>query len=341
MCLADKIVLQRKKHGWSQEELADRLEVSRQSVSKWESGLSNPELDKVIAMSLLFGVSTDYLLKEEINASEAADDPSDRKSAPMSPASETMQNPVVRVVSKEEAEQLTELSSVLSWRVAIGVLLCIFSPVVLLFCAGLSEIGILSEAVAVTIGLLSLFAHVAVAVALFVPAGVRAGRFEYLEQEQIRLQDGLEAVLRQRLAEYEKTHLILLTVGVVLCILGVVPLITVACLFEDAVFAMVVCLCLLLIVVAVGVFLIVHTSYIVSGFQKLLQEGDYSARKKRHHARSEAVMTIYWCIVTAVYLAVSFLTFAWNITWVIWVVAALCSPVLELLSGIGKNDKEC
>lgn len=135
MCLADKIVLQRKKHGWSQEELADRLEVSRQSVSKWESGLSNPELDKVIAMSLLFGVSTDYLLKEEINASEAADDPSDRKSAPMSPASETMQNPVVRVVSKEEAEQLTELSSVLSgaWRSAFCFVFshrsfCCFAP---------------------------------------------------------------------------------------------------------------------------------------------------------------------------------------------------------------------
>ena len=62
--LSEKIINLRKSRGWSQEELAERLNVSRQSVSKWESGISNPELDKVVAMSTLFGVSTDYLLKD-------------------------------------------------------------------------------------------------------------------------------------------------------------------------------------------------------------------------------------------------------------------------------------
>ena len=60
--LSEKIISLRKSRGWSQEELAERLDVSRQSVSKWESGVSNPELDKIVAMSTLFGVSTDYLL---------------------------------------------------------------------------------------------------------------------------------------------------------------------------------------------------------------------------------------------------------------------------------------
>ena len=62
MILADKIIDLRKKNGWSQEELAEQLGVSRQSVSKWESGMSVPDLNKIIAMSELFGVSTDYLL---------------------------------------------------------------------------------------------------------------------------------------------------------------------------------------------------------------------------------------------------------------------------------------
>ena len=62
--LSEKIINLRKSRGWSQEELAERLDVSRQSVSKWESGVSNPELDKIVAMSTLFGVSTDYLLKD-------------------------------------------------------------------------------------------------------------------------------------------------------------------------------------------------------------------------------------------------------------------------------------
>jgi len=66
MILADKIISLRKKLGWSQEQLAQELGVSRQSVSKWESSMSIPELDKIIMMSSLFGVSTDYLLKDEL-----------------------------------------------------------------------------------------------------------------------------------------------------------------------------------------------------------------------------------------------------------------------------------
>jgi transcriptional regulator with XRE-family HTH domain len=64
--LSEKIINLRKSRGWSQEELAERLNVSRQSVSKWESGISNPDLDKIVAMSTLFGVTTDYLLKDAI-----------------------------------------------------------------------------------------------------------------------------------------------------------------------------------------------------------------------------------------------------------------------------------
>lgn len=66
MILADKIIQLRKKNGWSQEQLGEQLDVSRQSVSKWESGLSIPDLEKILKMSELFGVSTDYLLKDEI-----------------------------------------------------------------------------------------------------------------------------------------------------------------------------------------------------------------------------------------------------------------------------------
>ena len=66
MKLAEKIMAMRKQRGWSQEELAQQLSVSRQSVSKWESGASIPDLDRIVKMSALFGVSTDYLLKDEM-----------------------------------------------------------------------------------------------------------------------------------------------------------------------------------------------------------------------------------------------------------------------------------
>ena len=66
MILADKIMKLRKQNGWSQEELAMQLGVSRQSVSKWESGTSIPDLERIIKLSQIFGVSTDYLIKDEI-----------------------------------------------------------------------------------------------------------------------------------------------------------------------------------------------------------------------------------------------------------------------------------
>ena len=70
MILADKIISLRKKAGWSQEELAAQLNVTRQSVSKWEGAQSVPDMDKVVQMSRLFGVTTDFLLKDELETEE-------------------------------------------------------------------------------------------------------------------------------------------------------------------------------------------------------------------------------------------------------------------------------
>ncbi len=60
---ADRIQSLRKAKGISQEELAEQTGVSRQAVSKWESGQSVPDIEKIIIMSDYFGVTTDYLLK--------------------------------------------------------------------------------------------------------------------------------------------------------------------------------------------------------------------------------------------------------------------------------------
>lgn len=63
MNMADRIQYLRKAKGISQEELAEKVGVSRQAVSKWESEQSMPDLEKIIAMSDFFEVTTDYLLK--------------------------------------------------------------------------------------------------------------------------------------------------------------------------------------------------------------------------------------------------------------------------------------
>ena len=73
MNISQKILLQRKKKGISQEDLANALNVSRQAVFKWESSQSVPDMDKIVALSSYFNITTDYLLKDEIETIDGAD----------------------------------------------------------------------------------------------------------------------------------------------------------------------------------------------------------------------------------------------------------------------------
>ena len=73
MIFADKLIALRKKAGYSQEELAQQLNVTRQSVSKWEGAQSVPDIEKILQISKLFGVTTDYLLKDEMGEPEYAE----------------------------------------------------------------------------------------------------------------------------------------------------------------------------------------------------------------------------------------------------------------------------
>ena len=63
MILADKIIRLRRKNGWSQEELAEKMNVSRQAVSKWESGASDPSTSNLLALAKLYGISAEELLR--------------------------------------------------------------------------------------------------------------------------------------------------------------------------------------------------------------------------------------------------------------------------------------
>ena len=126
MILADKIMNLRKKAGWSQEELAQQLNVTRQSVSKWEGAQSLPDLEKILQMSRLFGVSTDFLLKDELEA-ESPD-----------PAPDT---PALRRVTLAEASAYLALRREAAPKMALGTLLCVWSPVTLIGLSFVSEAG--------------------------------------------------------------------------------------------------------------------------------------------------------------------------------------------------------
>ena len=70
MRLPDKIVELRKSNGWSQEDLAEKMNVSRQAISRWEGGTAQPDASNILQLSKLFGVTTDYLLNDEFSSDE-------------------------------------------------------------------------------------------------------------------------------------------------------------------------------------------------------------------------------------------------------------------------------
>ncbi|MBP5428940.1 MAG: helix-turn-helix transcriptional regulator, partial [Clostridia bacterium] len=172
MILADKIINERKKNGWSQEDLAEKLSVSRQAISKWESAQATPDLSKVILLAELFGVSTDYLLKDEIEPEDAA------------PLKETTEPGGKRVVTMEEANDYLSTQRQSARTIALGVLLCVLCPALLILLGGLAEYGgSISEGVAAAVGMTALFGLVAIGVALFIVTGIRTSRFNVWHTE--------------------------------------------------------------------------------------------------------------------------------------------------------------
>ena len=110
MTFSDKLIALRKKAGWSQEELAERLNVSRQSVSKWESAQSMPDIDKILQLSSLFSETTDCLLKD------GQDDPQ--------PAAAQTPSPLPRVTLTQAEDYLTRAQANAP-QMALATALCI------------------------------------------------------------------------------------------------------------------------------------------------------------------------------------------------------------------------
>ena len=328
MIFADKLIDLRKKNGWSQEELAEKLNVSRQSVSKWESAQSVPDLARILQLAELFGVSTDYFLKDALEEPQPGEGPVEESGA--------------RTVTMEEANAFLETRERNAGSVALGVMLCILSPVMVLLLVGTqyyTRLG-LSEDQAVGIAVPILFLHIAGAVALFVISGLRGRRFQELRNEPIETLYGVDGMVRERRERFQSTFAVQLTLGIVLCVLSVLPIFV--CLFffgDEAEAPMVVASAVLLAMIAVGVLLIVRSAMIRGSFQILLEQGGYSREEKARSKRVEPYAGAYWLIVTAAFLALSFLTNAWDRTWIIWPVAAvLFAAIFGVARALGRRD---
>lgn len=329
MILADKIVSLRKKAGWSQEDLAEKLGVTRQSVSKWEGAQSVPDMDKVVMMSRLFGVSTDFLLKDELE-----------EEAPCAAAQED--DTPLRRVSLTQASAYLALRKAAAPKIAVATALCIISPVTLILLAGMSEVQRfhITENAASGIGLCVLLALVALAVSIFLRTGAEAKEFRFLEEEPFETEYGVEGMVRQRQREYKDTHTRLVTVGVVLCVLAAVPLFAAMCI-NGSDLLYIAAVCALLVLVAIGCLALVTAGVYQGAMEQLLEEGDYTRPQKKHHKLMGTVTMIYWLTATAVFLLYTYGPHGNGqprYSWIIWAVAGvLYAAVMGIVRIISRS----
>ena len=331
MIFADKLIEERKRNGWSQEELADKLQVSRQSVSKWESAQSIPDINRILQLADLFGVSTDYLLKD-----------TQTRPGENGEIVESVEGLLdVRKVSMEEANQYLSFREKFSSLVAMAVSLCVLSPVVLIILAGFSEDGVfgVSENLAAGVGVITLLLMVAVAVYIFIRYGMAEQKYDYLEKSAIDTEYGVAGMVREKKNAYQEVYSKGIAIGVILCVLSVIPLLISAFISAPD---YIVCsmVGVLLTIIAIAVHIFVRVGMIQGSFDRLLEEGDYSVGKKKKSPVIEGVATIFWLLATAIYLGFSFATERWEITWIVWPIAGVLFGVVITITKMIIKDQD-
>lgn len=312
--LGEKIAQLRKQRGWSQEDLASHLDVSRQSVSKWESNQSLPDIERIKKLSSLFQITIDELLNEEDQ-----------------PQSFEQNKSSCKEISYDEATNYIQVLEEVSKKYAFATTLCVLSPIALIFLATYSEYySSMPENQAAGMGIITLILLVAIAVSIFIQSGARIKKYHYFDEEFIinyRTRD----LISESKESYSSYFTKIMTIGVVLCILSVIPLFIAIMINEDNDLLIIGSICLLLAIVALAVNLFVRAGMVMTGYHKILQLEDYAPSEKQFRRQNGGLEKAYWLIITAVYLFLSFNTSSWHRTWIIWSVAGVLYPVYLMI----------
>ncbi len=320
MILADKIIELRKKNGWSQEQLAQKLNVTRQSISKWEGAQSVPDLQKIILLSEIFGVTTDYLIKDEIEE-EFLNEDVDLK---------------VRKVTLTEAKEFLNIKHTNAKLMALGVFLCIISPVWLFILLSLGD-KIIAENLATAVGLSILMILVAIATGIFIYCEEKTKKFDYIENELFDTEYGVRGVVSQLKKEYHDTYVKYNILGTIICILSVLPLFLGIVVLDDELFILKM-VALLLILVGLGVNFFIVASINYESMNLLLKENCQNSKQSKNKKIKDTISSVYWLLSLAIYLGYSLVSNDWGHSWIIWPIAGVLFAIVSVIINILFED---
>lgn len=319
MILGDKIMNLRKKNSWSQEELAEKLGVSRQSISKYESAQAVPDMEKILKLSRIFGVTTDYLIKDEIEDLEFSEE-------------DFEEDKKLIKLSMEEANEYLDLKEVSGRNIAFGVSLCVISPVTLLLLSQAYESNLISvpENVVYGISLTVLFLFVIGALVIFIREAMKLKKYEFIENEGIDTAYGVDGMARDRAEKIHDSYARNNILGVLLLVASVIP-IFIGMIFSVEDMPTMISVVVMLFLIAIGVNLLIRANTFMNSINAILEEGDYSKKNKKLKRKLGPFCLIYWIAATGIYLAYSFLTNNWDRSWIVWPLAGVFFPIYYII----------
>ena len=365
MLLSEKIMSLRKRNGWSQEELAQQLGVSRQSVSKWESMASMPDIQKIMAMSELFGVSTDYLLKDELEELPAtaiaadyavssvqsgssepaaastvgstADSPDgDTASESSTDDASTSKTVAPKLsVSLDTATEYLDAIARTSRPTAGAITLFILGPALLVSLATYSEDALYFDPMHISpdamgiAGICIMMLFIAAGVGLLILQDMKLAKFKQLKEASLELQYGVEAAVRRRAESTESLRYMQQAAGVCLTILSAIPFLIASYYGTGLIFAL--GFFMAAILVSLGVYLLVYSGIIRDGYRVLLQEGDFSHDEKSNKRDSKSAALKYRPIARAYFGTITLLYVGYSFITKDWKSSWIIWPVSALL----------
>ena len=272
-------------------------------------------------LGALFGVTTDYLLKDEIEEVEfSSDDSSDA---------------TVKKISIEEANTYLEQRKHASWRIALATFLCILSPITLIVLSTLSELQnpMITATTAGAVGLVVLFAFILCAVPVYIYCGFKNEPYAFLDKNiPFELEYGVKGMVTERKKKFRDTYIQCNIIATCVCIFSPIPLIVSG--FTENELLVIMMVAVLMIVAGIGASIFIVVGVQNASMQKLLKEGEFTEKEKKRTCIKEVVGFCYWSVLTVIYLAWSFLTNHWHISWLVFAIGGILFPIVMCICNL-------
>ncbi len=315
-------------------------EVNRAKDELWQ--MMEDKYNELIAEGKSENYAVGTVISEFGSLEEIADDLG--ISSEYESEKEAIANNDLRKISLSEIKGFLRSYGARAFLIAFGVFFCIFSLTLPQTGSALDDMLPTGGLLSTILGFGMLF-FLALGAVLFVIAGAVTSKWRYIRKGNVYIDyENMNYILKEK----DTLHVInalVKALGILLCVFSIIPA---AVLEEVSYFAGPMDLSgfgivAMFTVLATGVFLIVLSSLLNRRYKILLGandastiSGNYSRQSVRiayKNSTVEALMSIYWPIVTCIYLIVSFLTFKWYLTWLIWIAAWAIHKILEATLG--------